>query len=187
MSEDADAYFASMGLEVGDDLKHYGKKGMKWGVRKARPDRLDASDSDTEVTKKAKADYNNLNDSQFMSKYATTKNTYAKRVEKHGDPYAAKNSQKDRDILEARDRQVGREQALQRQAFKTYAADGERAAKMAMNKYDKMELDLLSNPDAATALKMTKGEKIASGVATTLFVGAMAATVASSILGSRRP
>lgn len=37
MSTDADNYFAHMGLEVDDEIKHYGRKGMKWGVRKDDP------------------------------------------------------------------------------------------------------------------------------------------------------
>lgn len=32
----ADSVLAHLGLEVGDELKHYGRKGMKWGVRKDR-------------------------------------------------------------------------------------------------------------------------------------------------------
>ena len=34
MSTEVDGYLAHLGVEVGDELKHYGKKGMKWGVRK---------------------------------------------------------------------------------------------------------------------------------------------------------
>lgn len=171
MSEAVDNYLAHLGitvdegikLEVGGSLSQHGVKGMKWGKRQA-PSKLEASSSDTEVTKRVKADYNTLNDQQFSAKYATTKNTYAKRVEKHGDPYAAKNSEKDRAILEARDRQHGRAAELERQAFKTYSANGEKALKAAMSKYEKMELELVSNPDAQTASKMTKGEKIAETI-----------------------
>ena len=35
MSTEVDNYLEHLGLEVGDDLKHYGTKGMKWGVRKS--------------------------------------------------------------------------------------------------------------------------------------------------------
>lgn len=35
MTTAVDNYLAHMGIEVGDELKHYGKKGMKWGQRKA--------------------------------------------------------------------------------------------------------------------------------------------------------
>lgn len=181
MSESVDNYLAHMGIEVDDELKHYGVPGMKWGKRKARPDRLESRDSDTEVTKKVKNDYNSLDDDQFQRKYATSKNTYARRVEKHGDPYAKKFSQKDRDIMEARDRQMERGNELQRQAFKTYSANGERAAKAAMNKYEKMEVELLTNPDAETAAKMTKGEKIAAGVAWGLVAVAVAGSVANGV------
>lgn len=41
----------------------------------------------SEVTRKVFADFNAMTDSQFMRKYATTKNTYLKRVLKYGDPY----------------------------------------------------------------------------------------------------
>jgi len=34
MSDGVDNYLASVGVAVGDDLKHFGVKGMKWGVRK---------------------------------------------------------------------------------------------------------------------------------------------------------
>lgn len=70
-------------------LAHYGVKGMRWGVRKSdRPATLTPSATDTAVTKLVKKDYNELSDAQFKAKYAASKKTYAKRVEKHGDPYA---------------------------------------------------------------------------------------------------
>lgn len=176
----ADNYLAHLGIEIEDELCHYGRKGMKWGVTTA-PSRLDSRDTDTAVTKKVKDDYNGLSDSQFQAKYATTKKTYAKRVEKHGDPYAKKNSEKDREILEARTRQGERASELQRQAFKTYTAEGEKAAAAAMRKYEKMELDALSNPDATTAMKMTKGEKIANGVNWAIVAAGLAVVVGTAI------
>lgn len=36
MSDAADAYLAHMGIEIGGELKQFGVKGMKWGVRKDR-------------------------------------------------------------------------------------------------------------------------------------------------------
>ena len=36
MSKEVDDYLAHHGLAVDDEIKHYGKKGMKWGVRKDR-------------------------------------------------------------------------------------------------------------------------------------------------------
>jgi hypothetical protein len=34
MSQDVDDFLAHYGVEADDELKHYGKKGMKWGKRK---------------------------------------------------------------------------------------------------------------------------------------------------------
>ena len=43
--------------------------------------------TDSSVTKKVKKDWNELSDDEFKSKYSASKETYAKRVEKYGDPY----------------------------------------------------------------------------------------------------
>ena len=40
-----------------------------------------------EVTKKVFADFNAMNGIEFMRKYAVTKDTYLKRVQKYGAPY----------------------------------------------------------------------------------------------------
>lgn len=37
MSDAVDSMLAHHGIDVDDEIKHYGKKGMKWGVRKDRP------------------------------------------------------------------------------------------------------------------------------------------------------
>ena len=66
---------------VADFLAHYGVKGMKWGVRKPPPSKLDPSNARTKTTEKVIADYNsNMTNKQFFQKYATTRKTYAKRV-----------------------------------------------------------------------------------------------------------
>lgn len=70
-----------------NELYHHGVKGMKWGVRKKRPDRLESRKGDSATTRKVKEDYNNLSDQEFMRKYSTSKKTYAKRVARYGDPY----------------------------------------------------------------------------------------------------
>lgn len=49
--------------------------------------KLEISSSDSSVTKKAKKDYNSMNDQEFLDTYSTSKKIYAKRVKKHGDPY----------------------------------------------------------------------------------------------------
>lgn len=43
--------------------------------------------TDTAVTRQVKKDYNELSDREFIHKYSASKKDYAKRVEKHGDPY----------------------------------------------------------------------------------------------------
>lgn len=69
------------------ELYHYGVKGMKWGVRRT-PEQLAINSGDSAVTKRVKKDYNSMSDREFMNKYATSKKTYAKRVQKYGDPNA---------------------------------------------------------------------------------------------------
>lgn len=73
------------------ELKHYGVKGMKWGVRKkkyAKGASMDANDpSDSKTTRRVKNDYNTMSDFEFRKKYQTSKETYRKRVNRYGDPY----------------------------------------------------------------------------------------------------
>ena len=73
-------------------LEHHGIKGQKWGVRRAHPSSLTPSSSDHPVTVGVKNDYNNLSNKEFFRKHATTKATYARRVAKKGDPFAARSS-----------------------------------------------------------------------------------------------
>lgn len=87
---------------INGELYHHGVKGQKWGVRKKYnksdssisskskkiiPNKLKPNKSDSAITKRVKNDYNNMDDKQFKSKYHTSKKTYAKRVNKYGDPY----------------------------------------------------------------------------------------------------
>lgn len=72
--------------QVRDELMHYGVLGMKWGKRKA-PTTLSTSGKTSSTTKKVIDDYNKMDDKEFKGKYQTSKKTYAKRVEKYGDPY----------------------------------------------------------------------------------------------------
>lgn len=67
-------------------LSHYGILGMKWGRRKA-PATLQVNKNHSSVTKNVINDYNTMDDKQFFRKYRASKNTYAGRVEKYGDPY----------------------------------------------------------------------------------------------------
>ena len=49
--------------------------------------RYQPTSSDSNATKKVKKDLANLSDSDFRNKYAVSKKTYMKRVDKYGDPY----------------------------------------------------------------------------------------------------
>lgn len=87
-----------------DYLEHFGVQGMRWGVRKA-PARLTTNRTDTKVTKEAKKAYNNSTNKEFRRKYATSKSTYAKRVEKHGDPYKHRKDQSNGKVTDAKARE----------------------------------------------------------------------------------
>jgi hypothetical protein len=44
-------------------------------------------ETDSAVTKRVKNDYNEMSEQAFFNKYSGTKDQYARRVEKYGDPY----------------------------------------------------------------------------------------------------
>ena len=70
-----------------NDIQHTGIKGMKWGHRKSYPSTLTPKGNESTITKKVINDHNTMTDQQFKNKYAVSKQRYAKRVEKYGDPY----------------------------------------------------------------------------------------------------
>lgn len=51
------------------------------------PKRLAVSSTDSAVTRRAKQNYNTMSDAEFRRRFSVSKETYAKRVEKYGDPY----------------------------------------------------------------------------------------------------
>ena len=48
---------------------------------------VEARPTDSAVTKRVKNDFNTLSEADFRKKYQTTKEVYARRVRKYGDPY----------------------------------------------------------------------------------------------------
>lgn len=118
-----------------NQLQHHGIKGMHWGVRRfqnedgtltaqgrrryQKGEKMDENDSsDSKTTRKVKHDYNTMSDSQFLRKYKASKETYRKRVNKHGDPL---NTKKQRLLTRQEDKfykQVDKVQGLNRQINK---------------------------------------------------------------------
>ncbi len=82
---------------MNNELRHYGIRGMKWGVRRYQnkngtlnpsgKKRYQATSSDSAITKKVKKDLVSLSGSEFRKKYGASTTTYMKRVERYGDPY----------------------------------------------------------------------------------------------------
>ena len=70
------------------NLSHHGIKGMKWGVRKKTYD-VNVGIAKNRQTRKVAEDYHTLSDSQFKSRYQTSKNKFAKRYNRtNGDTYS---------------------------------------------------------------------------------------------------
>lgn len=67
--------------------KAFDRKAEKLSKNSKTREKMVANDSDSNVTKRVKSDYNSMSDSEFFKKYSVTKEKYAKRVKKYGDPY----------------------------------------------------------------------------------------------------
>ena len=63
------------------------KKNQNRGTIGGIPKRLTASSTDSAVTRRAKQNYNTMSDAEFKRRFSVSKETYAKRVAKYGDPY----------------------------------------------------------------------------------------------------
>lgn len=72
--------------------KKSAKYRYKQSLRDIKYGPMKTNKTDTAVTKRVKEDYRSMNDREFSNKYYTTKNTYARRVQKakDGDPYRAR-------------------------------------------------------------------------------------------------
>lgn len=172
---------------VDDVLAHHGVKGMKWGRRKASGEyrRLAVPSGASKGTRQTISDYNSLNDREFLRKHAVSKKRYAKRVNTKGDPSRLKPGKEEKrpwdkpeavktkpknsaDIKDARIRNDARTENLRLQANKLNLASTEQQRAKEAKKFSQMQLEQLKNPDAATALRLTRGEKftlLALGVA----------------------
>lgn len=64
--------------------KSKNRKNDKYSAKRGK---LTVDDKVSKTTKNVVNDWNNMNNEQFMSKYHADKKTYAKRVDKYGDPY----------------------------------------------------------------------------------------------------
>ena len=78
--------------EAGKNAQRYTKKALaKGGNTKVSSiktkNKLTVSKNVSRQTKKAVADYNNMGNKEFRNKYSVSKDRYAKRVQKYGDPY----------------------------------------------------------------------------------------------------
>lgn len=63
------------------------KKETKQVSHYTKDGKMKTHNTDSGITRQVKKDWNNLGDREFKQKYYTSKKTYAKRVEKYGDPY----------------------------------------------------------------------------------------------------
>lgn len=63
-----------------------GTKPLNMSVEKKHKT-IEIKSSDSKVTKKVKQDFNDMTDRNFQKKYQTSKDDYAKKVKKEGDPY----------------------------------------------------------------------------------------------------
>lgn len=83
LSDQVEKAFKNSGTELSLQQRAIRKKYIK----NTAPKKLTAKEGVSKTTQNAIKEYNSLSDEEFKKKYQVDKNTYAKRVEKYGDPY----------------------------------------------------------------------------------------------------
>lgn len=85
------------------------------------------------------------------------------------------------DIHNARARTASRQAEISRQIDKVNLAQPGKAQAKEAKKLDEMSLEFLKNPDRATALRLTRGEKVLNGIVAVGFPGVGTGVVAGSV------
>jgi hypothetical protein len=107
-----------------------------------------------------------------------------RKVSARGERRAARKEerkQQDLQIVGARLRQQKRVANLSNTAAKTYVQTTKKGQEAALKAYERAEKKLLTNPDAATAQKLTSGEKATQAVGLSIFAVGLAGMAALTI------
>ena len=181
-------------LDIVDNfLAHYGVKGMKWGKRMAKADAADAHRKNFEKhgsDLKKLSDAGRGNDLHAVAKANQRYENERKRIQgdlktklktDSGMSKAERKAadkrikeQADKDINDARIRQLKRQGDLTNKAAATYAATSKKGMEAANKAYERAENKYLNGKDAQMAARMTSGERAANTVAASLGLGAIA-------------
>lgn len=182
-----------MTLLVDNFLAHYGVKGMKWGKRMAKADAADAHRSNYEKLNsdlKKLSDSGRGNDLAAVAKANQRYDTERKRIKsdlkskiksesgmskaerKAADKQIKEKNNKD--INDARIRQLKRQGDLTTKAAVTYAATSKKGLEAATKAYEKAENKLINGKDAQMAARQTSGERAVSNLAAGLGLASIA-------------
>lgn len=182
-----------MATIVDDFLAHHGVKGMKWGKRMARQDAAEAHRSNLmkqQSDLKKLSDKGRGNDKAAVAKIAQRYDNERKRIQSDlksklkSDSGMSKAERKvadrqikdknNKDIADARIRQLKRQGDLTSKAAATYAQTTQKGQEAANKAYANAEKKFLTGKDATVAARMTSGERAASNLAATIALGGIA-------------